>query len=277
MNTGSVLGAFFGIGLVSLAIFMSINEIDVLQIQAAWGIFINIPAVMIVLGGSLAATVISFNTDALNIVIRSMTTVLTRPGPNFVRQKREIVGLATLATQGSLKLDEVAKKIRNPFLKDGIKMLSDNYSLEEIEDVLGQRIEFRLRKERNDSEIIRTIARYTPAFGMTGTLIGLIAMLSRLSLEGDALTHIGADMAVAMVTTFYGLILAYLIFLPLAVKMEKRTEDEVFMMGMISDSIRMIKEEWHPRKVEDYLNSYLPPSQRKRAKHIGDYERLLKR
>jgi len=271
MNVASVAGVLFGISLIFGAILLGINEIEVLPIASAWGIFINVPALMIVLGGSLAASMISFQNNTLAVVFRSMWLVLTREAPDYLAQKRAIVRLALLATQGNLELEKAVKTIQNPFLRDGIQMLADDYDLVEIEDVLGQRIEYRLRKERSDSEVIRTIAKFCPAFGMTGTIIGLVNMLSRLSFEGDALTHIGSDMAVALITTFYGLILAYLFFIPMAVKLEKRTEEEVYQMQMISDSIRMIAEEWHPRKVEDYLNSYLPPHLRKRARKLDDY------
>ena len=75
-------------------------------------------------------------------------------------------------------------------------------------------------------------------------------------------------MSVALITTFYGLLLSYLLFIPLAVKLEKRTDEEIQLMRMITDSIRMIKEQWHPRKVEDYLNSYLPPAKRTRLRRL---------
>ncbi|HEB85270.1 MAG TPA: hypothetical protein ENI92_09770 [Bacteroidetes bacterium] len=271
MNIVSVFGAFIGALLIGGAIYMGVEEIDIMPIPETWGIFISLPSMMIVLGGAISASMIAFQSDTLAAVMRSMMVVLTRQPPDFAAQKRAIVRLATRATEGNVELEKAVRSIRNPFLRDGIQMLADNYALEEIEEILGQRIEFRLSKERADAEVIRTIARFCPAFGMTGTLIGLINMLSRLSFEGDAISHIGGDMAVALVTTFYGLILAYLVFIPWAVKMEKRTDEEVALMRMISDSIRMIREQWHPRKVEDYLNSYLPPSERKRARHLADY------
>lgn len=268
MNPFGLFGTIFGIGLIIGAIWIGINDVAILQIQGPWGIFVNIPALMIVLGGTLAASMTAFQTNTLAVVYRSLWIVLTRPAPDFVGQKKAIVRLAARAVQGSLELEKAVRHIKNPFLRDGIQMLADNYSTGEIEDILGQRIEYRIRKESNDAEVIRSLGKFSPAFGMTGTVIGLINMLANLSLEGDATLTIGSDMAVALVTTFYGLILSYLVFTPIAVKLEKRTEEQVHLMRMISDSIRMIREQWHPRKVEDYLNSYLPPSQRSRAKRL---------
>ncbi|MDP8207826.1 MAG: MotA/TolQ/ExbB proton channel family protein [Candidatus Electryonea clarkiae] len=275
MNNASVAGVILGLSLIFGAIYMGVNEIELFPVPAVWGIFISVPSLMIVLGGALSASMIAFQSNTLGVVFGSMFIVMTRRSPNVIRQKREIVALSTLATQGTLELEKAVRSIRNPFLRDGVQMLADDYSVDEIEDILGQRIEYRLRKERDDSGVVRMIARFCPAFGMTGTLIGLINMLSRMSFEGDALSHIGGDMAVAIVTTFYGLFLSYLVFIPTAVRLEKRTEEEIYQMKMISDSIRMIGEEWHPRKVEDYLNSYLPPGKRKRAKRLADYNRAV--
>jgi chemotaxis protein MotA len=254
MNIVSFLGVVIGVFLIGGAIWLGISDISILTISAPWGVFVNIPSLMIVLGGSLASTMIAYQTNTLGVVVRSIMVVLTRPAPDFSGQKRAIIVLAARAAQGSLELERAVKSIKNPFLRDGIQMLADNYSVEEIQDILGQRIEFRLRKEYSDAEVMRMIGKFSPAFGMLGTLIGLVNMLAGLSL--------------AVVTTFYGLILAYLVFIPLAVKLEKRTDDEIQLMRMITDSIRMIREQWHPRKVEDYLNSYLPPAQRRRLKRL---------
>jgi chemotaxis protein MotA len=262
-------GGLLGILMIGGAIWMGIEDIELLTINQPWGIFVSIPSLMIVLGGSIASSMTAFQSNTLGVVFRSLYFVLARPAPNFAAQKRAIVILAQRATQGNLELEKAVKSVRNPFLRDGIQMLADNYTTEEIEDILGQRIEFRLDKEQQDAEVIRTIGRFSPAFGMMGTLIGLVNMLAGLSLSGDATQTIGNDMAVALVTTFYGLIIAYLMFIPLAVKLEKRTEEEIHLMRMITDSIRMIKEKWHPRKVEDYLNSYLPPGERTRARMKG--------
>ncbi|MCB2198382.1 MotA/TolQ/ExbB proton channel family protein [bacterium] len=263
-----ILGVLIGIFLIGGAIYIGINDIEFLTIPAAWGIFVNIPAMMIVLGGALAATMVAFQSNTLQVVFRSLWVVASRRPPDFEGQRRAIVILASRATQGNVEIEKMVRSARNPFLRDGIQMLADNYSLEEIAEILGQRIEFRMRKEQADAEVIRTIGRFCPAFGMAGTIIGLINMLANLSLEGDATATIGSDMAVALVTTFYGLILAYLLFIPLAVKLEKRTEEEIQLMQMIIDSIRMIKEQWHPRKVEDYLNSYLPPAKRTKLRRL---------
>ena len=104
------------------------------------------------------------------------------------------------------------------------------------------------------------MSKYSPAFGMIGTLIGLIVLLSNMTLE--SMDNIGSGMSVALITTFYGIILSNLIFKPIAVKLYTRTEEEVLLMEMIIDSVKMINEGWHPAKVQDYMNSFIKPSER---------------
>lgn len=267
MNYTGVVGFLVGMALVIGAIILGVEKVPLTPFEGAVALFVNIPSFMIVLGGSLAASMIAFQSNTLGIVLRSIGNVLTRKPPNFVAMKRTIVRLARRAPMADPdEMEKAIESIKNPFLRDGMQMFIDGFEVEEIEDVLGQRIEYRLRKERIDTDVIRTIARFCPAFGMIGTLIGLINMLAGMGEGGDAMSRIGADMAVALVTTFYGLFAAYLVFIPIAVKLESRTEEEVYLMQMISESIRMLVERWSPDKVEDYLNSFVAPEQRKRVK-----------
>lgn len=121
----------------------------------------------------------------------------------------------------------------------------------------------------DEANTFRTMAKFSPAFGMIGTLIGLIGMLSNMGAD-DTIGRIGGDMAIALVTTFYGLILSNLCFIPFAVKMEMRSREEREVMRMIQESIVMIAERWHHRKVEDYLNSFIRPSERSRTQLLDD-------
>ncbi len=194
-------------------------------------------------------------------VFRRLLVVFKRELASPRRYISGITRLAALARAGRLILEREIPGIRNRFLKDGIQMLADEFSPDEIVEIMRQRIEFRLRIEIEESQLFRTMAKFAPAFGMIGTLIGLIGMLSNMAAD-DTIGRMGADMAVALVTTFYGLILANLVFIPFSTKLENRTREEIENMRMIQESIRMIAESWHHRKVEDYLNSFVRPSER---------------
>ncbi len=265
MNVTTVFGIFIGVVLLVIAIGMGVTGSDFGRIHAAWGIFINIPGIFIVLGGTMAATFISYPSTLIRRVFDSLTVVFRREPPSPRRLISQITRMAALARTGALALEKEAAAIRNPFLRDGIQMLADNFTPEEITEIMQQRIEFRARKEMQEAQIFRTMARIAPAFGMIGTLIGLIGMLANMGTD-ETVGSIGGNMAVALVTTFYGLILGNMFFIPFACKMEQRTREETETMRMIQESMRMIAESWHHRKVEDYLNSFVRPAERLRTR-----------
>lgn len=252
MNVTTVLGIILSIALLVGAIITGAGTTD---------IFINLPGAMIVLGGTFGATLISYPLKDVVRVFWVFSVVFRREEPRLDQYLRLIVSFASRARTGMLNLDAELPKIKNPFLQDGIKMLVDGYSSEEIREMLESRTHYRQVRELSEAQIFRSMATFSPAFGMVGTLIGLIAML--LNMSPETLDQLGPNMALALVTTFYGLILANLAFKPIARKLERKTEEAILLLNMITDSVIMIQKQWHPRKVEDYLNAYVPPHERK--------------
>ncbi len=261
MNATTVFGVFIGILMLVLAIILGVSGQEFWRIEQAWGIFINIPGIFIVFGGTMAATFISFHSPLLFSVFHSLKVVFRQQSSSGRKYIPEITRLSSLARNSKLELERELPKIKNPFLKDGIQMLSDQFKQNEIAEILQERIDFRTRKEFEEAHVFRTMAKFAPAFGMIGTLIGLVGMLANMGSD-ESIGRIGGDMAVALVTTFYGLILANLFFIPFANKLENRSRETSEKMRMIVESIQMISEGWHPRKVEDYLNSFVRPSER---------------
>ena len=253
MNVTTVLGLLISLTLLGFAIVMGAGTTD---------IFINLAGAMIVVGGTFGATLISYPLKDVLRVFWVFLIVFRREEPRLDQYIRLIVNFSIRARSGMLNLEAELPRIRNLFLKDGIQMLVDGYSPEEIREMLDSRTHYRETRELSEAQIYRSMASFAPAFGMVGTLIGLIAMLLNLSPEN--LGNIGPKMAIALVTTFYGLILANLFFRPVALKLERKTEEAVLLQNMITDSVIMIQKEWHPQKVEDYLNSYVPPHARTR-------------
>lgn len=262
MNVTTVFGLILSISLLVCAIIMGAGTTDV---------FLNRWGILIVLGGTLGATLVSYPLQDVARVFWVFFVVFRREEPRLDRYIRLIVSFATRARSGLLNLEAELPRIKNHFLQDGIQMLVDGYSSEEIKEMLESRINYREARELSESQIFRTMAKFSPAFGMIGTLIGLIAML--LNMNAENIDELGPKMALALVTTFYGLILANLVFKPIALKLERKTEEAVLLMTMITDSVIMIQKSWHPQKVEDYLNSYVPPKERQalaeRKKTIG--------
>ena len=252
MNKSTLLGIFLGIGLVAGAIYLETDD---------WIVFYNLAGILIVVGGTAAASFLSYPFSDVMGVFRSFYVVLRKEPPRVEEYIQQVMDLVIKARKGGrLALEKEVSGIKNFFLADAIQMLADGYSLREINEILRERVYFKAERERKEADILTTMSKYSPAFGMIGTLIGLIVLLSNMTLE--SMDNIGSGMSVALITTFYGIVLANLILKPIAVKLYTRTEEEVLMMEMIIDSVKMINEGWHPAKVQDYMNSFINPAKR---------------
>ena len=215
----------------------------------------------IVIGGTLSATLISYPVDYVYSIFKSVAIVLKREPPRLQEYIEPISNYVQIAKrEGIFKLEKEIPDIQNLFLQDGIQMLVDGYPAKEINEILNERIRYRIEREHAEAEVLLTMAKVSPAFGMIGTLIGLIMLMANLNEAG--MDNIGIGMAIALLTTLYGTLLSNFLFKPFAKKLEMRTKEQVLAMKMLRDSIKIIAEQWHPVKVQDYLNSYLRPGQR---------------
>lgn len=218
--------------------------------------FFNLAGLLIVLTGTLAATMISYPMREIRRVVALVGSVFRRE-PDFIREDiDELVALAREWMHGDARAVERAlENTRNPFLRTGISLVIDNVREEEILDLLRWRITRLRARELAEAQIFRTMATYAPAFGMLGTLVGLINMLEVIQ-NGD-LAVIGPRMGVALLSTFYGILLANLLFRPIAVKLERRTEDRLISMNMVLEGVSMISRRRLPSFIEATLNSFI--------------------
>lgn len=218
--------------------------------------FFNLPGLLIVLTGTLAATLISYPMREVRRVVALVGSVFRRER-NFIQEDiNELVALAREWMHGDARAVERAlENTRNPFLRTGISLVIDNVREEEILDLLRWRVTRLRARELAEAQIFRTMATYAPAFGMLGTLVGLINMLEVIQ-DGD-LGIIGPRMAVALLSTFYGILLANLLFRPIAVKLERRTEERLIAMNMVLEGVSMISRRRLPSFIEETLNSFI--------------------
>ncbi|EHJ49617.1 MotA/TolQ/ExbB proton channel [Solidesulfovibrio carbinoliphilus subsp. oakridgensis] len=247
MNIATVIGIVFGITILGFATFLSTDSA---------GVFINFPGLAIVLGGTLASTFICFPLKEVMRVFNTFLIALKReelPTDNYIEEIVEIARHAS--TRGTIHLEKALPGIENEFLQSAIQMLVDGYSREEIQEILDTRIEQTYQQELSSAGIYRTMAKLAPAYGMIGTLIGLIGMMQSMSV---GLGNLGAHMAVALTTTLYGILLANLILLPIAIKVEKRIEERIILMCVIRDGTLFIKDKTPAAIVLDKLKAYLP-------------------
>ena len=222
-------------------------------------LFYDLPSVAIVLGGGTASVLISF---PLNQVIGAFKVARNAFMPQ-THDPAEVVGtIVTFAEkarrEGLLTLEEDAASLDNEFLQKAIGLVVDGTDPELVRDILEFELSFLEDRHKLGKDIFDQLGFYFPAFGMLGTLIGLIAMLSSL----DDPSAIGAGMATALITTFYGSILANFVVLPIAKKLSIRSQEEVLIRQVIVEGVISIQSGENPRIVQEKLKAFFPPSMR---------------
>ncbi len=224
------------------------------------GAFFNLPSILIVVLGTLTATVISYTGAEISQSLPVIGGSAVRPVRDLSALGRSMLDLAVIARQrGILQLSSYEKETaKEPFLKYALGMVVDGYDPEDIARILQQDIDAEEERNKRAASILRRASEVAPAMGLIGTLVGLVQMLADL----DDPNSIGPAMAVALLTTFYGAILGTVVMAPLAAKLEKNAADEVIAKTMtLKTALSMMKQE-NPRNLEMMINSLLPPSQR---------------
>ncbi|MBI5142087.1 MAG: motility protein A [Nitrospirae bacterium] len=250
----TIIGILIGLVLLFAAVFQ----------QGGVAVFFNLHAVMITMGGTLAATFISFPLPRVMRAFVVMVNVFRSEVEQPMDYIRQIIDLSVKARKQSLlSLEDNVKMIKNRFLRVGVEMVVDGHSPETIRSVMETEIEFMEERHSSGANIFRSAGRFAPAFGLVGTLIGLIAMLRAVASGGNNAQTIGAGMSVALVATFYGALLANLFFYPVAEKLRSRTEDEMLLARVLLDGVLLLQKGVNPRVIEKKLNAHLPPQLRR--------------
>lgn len=175
--------------------------------------FFDVPSIIMVLGGTCAALLASFSIEDLKIAIAGVKKFMTYSSPEIASYVEEFTELSrTARREGLLALDRKLQELEDPFVKFGLEMAIDGVEEEEIGDLMKARMATELQESQLVITFFNNGGTFCPAFGMIGTLIGLVQMMQNLTDPAA----IGAGMAVAMITTFYGAFFSNLIFLPAA-------------------------------------------------------------
>ncbi|HDY75207.1 MAG TPA: hypothetical protein ENH49_01655, partial [Candidatus Marinimicrobia bacterium] len=175
----------------------------------------------------------------------------------------DAVDMAEVARKGTAELEKAVDSAKNPFFRDGVQMVVDGYSLDELTDILETRIEYREIREKTQAGLFKSMGTMAPAWGMIGTLIGLVIMLAGFGGEGGA-DALGPGMSAALITTFYGAVFANLFFLPMGEKINSRISFTSTIQAMLVESSRLIHQKKHPLIVREKLNSFIPPKEWKK-------------
>ncbi len=243
------LGTLIGLILACVLVFGSI------AVGGGAGFF-NVPAMMITVGGSFAAVLMNYPLPKVVSTMRIVRKAFAHKGDDHRKLFQKMSDFATRARRdGILALEDEIDNLDEEFIRKGFQLAVDGNAADIIRQVLTQDVDSMLERHAVGQGMFKALGNYAPAFGMIGTLIGLVQMLRNLE---DPST-IGQGMAVALLTTLYGALVANLIALPIAGKLEQRSEEEVSMKQMALEGILAIQEGNSPRVVQEKLRSYLAP------------------
>jgi chemotaxis protein MotA len=258
MDRSTITGIAAGIILILLAI----------AFEGGIAAFFSFSSLVIVLGGVTAATLVNYNIDdivnaqhAVQVAFRSEQIEMLPHIEMFTIFSRRA------RRNGLLILDDDVRYIEDPYLRNGLELAIDGISEENLKNILHEEIESLKKRHDQSIRMLQSMATYAPAFGMIGTLIGLILMLGNLDESGD----IGAGLSIALITTLYGTIFANLIFAPLSGKLEELSVKEINEKEMLKTAIISLSNGENPRILEKKMLTYVTPENRKEyARMYGD-------
>lgn len=249
LDYATAAGIAAAFGLVMLAIAFSGGLL----------LFFDLNSLLIVLGGTVGATLINFPLEDFRKTIVILRTAFYPDISSAQHRLRRIVQLARNAkSQGRLALEEDGFRESDPFLRKGIELLVDDLPADDLRDILQTELRYLEDRHRRGAQLFQAMGAIAPAMGLIGTLIGLVQMLQDMS----DLSSLGAGMATALLTTFYGAVLAYIIFLPLAGKLRTRSQEELLIKELTIEGLTCIMRGVNPRHIEQHLLSFLPPERR---------------
>jgi len=246
MDIATLIGIISAFALVFISILMG----------SGLGLFFNLPSLMIVIGGTLGATMIHYPLQDVFGVFKVVKNVFfTKVFSSEVVTDKFIDFSNKSRKEGILALENELSQIEDAFMSKGLQLAIDGMEPDAIREILEIEIDYLQERHRGGADILTTMATFFPAMGMIGTLIGLVQMLQTMS---DPST-IGPAMAVALLTTFYGAVAANLVCLPMAGKLRKRSKEETLIKEMVITGIISIANGENPRIIEQKLHSFVSP------------------
>lgn len=251
MDITSILGVLIGAALIVQGI-----GFDKL------GNFWNPASILIVVGGSLAAVIASYPLNKLKSMGKHMGMLMSGKKFEAASTIDQLIDMAQIARKnGLLALEEKANALQDPFFKQAVMLVVDAVEAEKVREMLEGSVDNMAARHEDCAGIWDKASAFAPAFGMIGTLVGLINMLKGLNLDAGGASDIGENMSVAMITTFYGCILANLLFSPIAKKLRIRNEEEILYKQLIIEGVLGIQTGDNPKSLKERLVTFLDTKQ----------------
>jgi chemotaxis protein MotA len=253
MNISSPIGFLLGLIVIAYATTSGIENPRV---------FLDVHAAVIVLGGTTAVGLIMFPfKHFINIGKVYLRVITGQTKHDIFSVINEIVDIAKNQQAGKA-LNTLTKDVKNHFLKESLELLAKGgFSEEDLEEVLEKRLQTQNEEYKQNAATYKTLGKFPPAFGLTGASLGMIALLQGLGQEG-AFEKLGPAMSVALVATFYGLVIANIFVIPMGEKLAKASHDDLVARKLVIDGVKLLRQKKHPLIVDEYLKSYLKPADR---------------
>ena len=253
MDMLSIIGVIAAVGLMIFG--MSDSGGNLMQLIN----FYDVPSIAITVGGTFASLMIMFPLKVFAALPKMLIKIFKPQQFNLRDSVTEIVGIAHDARKnGLLSLEENLSDYKDEFLRKGIQLVIDSTDPESLREIMEAELGFMMERHKAGVSFFEKGATLAPGFGMLGTLVGLINMLATMD-DPDNLTR---GMSIALVTTFYGSVLANIIFLPMGNKLQKRSDEEVLCRQIAIEGIVAVVNRENPNQIREKLISYIPPSMR---------------
>jgi chemotaxis protein MotA len=253
MDPTVFLGMIIGVGLLMYAIGVDIGM----------ALFIHPQSLLIVLGGTFGATLVHFPISQLFKLSGRLKVIFSLERHSYKNDIDLVIELSDkLKKEGRLALSKDLSKIKDHFLRNGLQLLIDRISVGELDRILRENIEYMIKRHDQGINFFEQMAKYAPGFGLIGTLIGLIVMLSEL----DDPTKLGPSMSIALVTTFYGVLLTNLVFLPLAGRLRISSDEEILQKEMLLQGIICLANDESSYLIREKMSMLLPEKERRKLK-----------
>ncbi|MBI5573658.1 MAG: MotA/TolQ/ExbB proton channel family protein [Elusimicrobia bacterium] len=260
MDIATIAGIIVFLGFVFASIFLA-------EGISGFKPFVNLEAFMVVIGGTLCALLVNYPLRQVFGVFKVLRKVLfTSGGEDTTEIVSSFVDFTKKArTEGLLSLEGDVKNVKNDFMRRGVQLVIDGFDSEFIRNMLETEIGFIRERHKVGQEIFNSLGTYSPAFGIIGTVLGMILLLSKTK----DVAGVPARMAMALAAAFYGLSAGYLLFYPMAGKLRRRSEEELLVKEIIIRGVLLLQSGVSPIIMESNLKAYLEPAQRLAIKSTG--------
>ncbi|MED6340341.1 MAG: MotA/TolQ/ExbB proton channel family protein [SAR324 cluster bacterium] len=256
MEQGTLIGTAMAVFFLMFAMMFDMTTFQVNVGNAMY--FWDTASILIVFGGTIASTFISHPLNDAKSFLRIIGKSWKANPVQLVETLTLIVDVSKIARKNILAIEDALPSIENLFLRGGLRLVVDRADREAIVEMMAHEVKYTMAGKDNEIAVVGTMASLCPAWGMLGTLVGLVLLLQNL----DDPSMIGPAMAVALITTFYGSLFANVIFAPAKKKLEQFAGDEKVLMEMIRDGVLYIEGGQRPDFIENDLMNYLPPVQK---------------